>query len=120
MLSVKHYLGSCHCGKVQFEINCEEITQAYRCNCSICRRKGALMSANYFSPQQMTVTEGKEFLSRYQFGDHDVYHYFCQSCGIYPFHDGPANPEHYRVNLGCIDELVLEQLAVKYIDGASF
>ena len=38
------YQGSCHCGAIKFSYEGEEITQALRCTCSICRRKGALMS----------------------------------------------------------------------------
>ena len=36
------YQGSCHCGKVAFEVE-GEIQGVISCNCSICRRKGALM-----------------------------------------------------------------------------
>ena len=36
------YTGSCHCGHVAFEAE-GEITGLLECNCSICRRKGALM-----------------------------------------------------------------------------
>ena len=37
------YQGSCHCGRVKFEVDTELETTA-RCNCSLCRRKGAIMS----------------------------------------------------------------------------
>lgn len=33
------YKGSCHCGKVAFEVE-GELTGAMACNCSICSRKG--------------------------------------------------------------------------------
>lgn len=36
------YKGSCHCGKIAFEVD-GELTGAMACNCSICSRKGALM-----------------------------------------------------------------------------
>ena len=38
----KTYQGSCHCGKIAFEVE-GELTAATDCNCSICQRKGTLM-----------------------------------------------------------------------------
>ena len=35
---------SCHCGQVQIEINVENFEKLLRCNCSICKRKGSIMS----------------------------------------------------------------------------
>ena len=34
----------CHCGLVEAEINLNELDKILKCNCSICKRKGALMS----------------------------------------------------------------------------
>ena len=34
----------CHCGAVEAEINIEKIEKFLRCNCSLCKRKGAIMS----------------------------------------------------------------------------
>ena len=76
-----------------------------RCNCSICIRKGAVMSSRDLAPEEFDALEGKESLTVYQFGDREVNHYFCSRCGTYPFHDGTAKPGHYRVNLGCVDGL---------------
>ena len=42
MSETKTYSGSCHCGKVRFEMTAE-ITRASACNCSICGRLGWLM-----------------------------------------------------------------------------
>ena len=36
---MKTYQGSCHCGRVRFEVR-TELTRVSECNCSICRRKG--------------------------------------------------------------------------------
>ena len=77
---------------MRFKLRCEGITTGRRCNCSICIRKGAVMSARYFAPEEFEELAGLGSLSLYQFGDHDVNRYFCSTCGIYPFHDGPAKP----------------------------
>jgi hypothetical protein len=42
------YTGSCHCGRVSFEIE-GEMGDALACNCSICQRKGALL---WFVPRR--------------------------------------------------------------------
>ena len=34
----------CHCGQFKAEINIVNLDKVLRCNCSICKRKGALMS----------------------------------------------------------------------------
>ncbi len=120
MPRTKTYSGRCHCGSVRFKFTSDEIKAGLRCNCSICIRKGAVMSAEYISPERFEALEGTEALSVYRFGDHDVNHYFCKRCGIYPFHDLTKQPGHYRVNLGCIDDIDTLALEVSVVDGRSF
>ena len=36
-----NYRGSCHCGRVSFEVQAK-LDYVVECNCSICRRRGAL------------------------------------------------------------------------------
>jgi hypothetical protein len=91
-----------------------------RCNCSICVRRGAVMSVPYYRPEDFEELSGKDALAVYRFGDHLVNHYFCRRCGVYPFHEAIAEPGHLRVNLGCIDGLDVLALPVEIIDGASF
>ena len=78
------------------------------------------MSVTYIPPEDFEEIVGREALHVYRFGDHDVNHYFCPTCGVYPFHEGTAKPGHYRVNLGCIDGLDVLALPVEIIDGRSF
>jgi hypothetical protein len=114
------YSGHCHCGAIRFRVRSEPITEAVRCNCSICIRKSAVMSTRYFSPEEFEELTGLESLSLYRFGDHMVNHLFCKTCGVYPFHDATTNPGHYRLNLGCIDGLDVLSLPVRMLDGKSF
>lgn len=111
------YDGRCHCGAVQFRLRTDEITQGLRCNCSICVRKSAVMSVPYFPPEAFESLSGLDALSRYQWGDLDVSHWFCATCGIYPFHDLVRQPGHYRVNLGCLDGVDPLALPVTVFDG---
>jgi hypothetical protein len=122
------YSGSCHCGAVRFKFKSDEITSGCRCNCSICIRKGIVISSAYIAPDVFEL-EGEESLAIYQFGDKDVYHYFCKTCGICPFNCVASLPANYqggarigdrRVNLGCIDGLDPLALKIEIIDGRSF
>lgn len=129
MAHIKTYSGSCHCGAVRFNFRSEEITSGCRCNCSICVRKGIVMSSNYIGPDDFALLEGTDALSVYQFGDGYVNHLFCKTCGIAPFnavtsvpptYEGPARPGYRRVNLGCIEGLDPFALQIDIIDGRSF
>src|SRR3954469_7119008 len=90
----KNYSGSCHCGAVRFRFRSDEITSGCRCNCSICIRKGVVMSSTYIAPDAFEL-DGEESLAVYQFGDKDVCHYFCKICGISPFSEVAGLPASY-------------------------
>lgn len=85
------------------------------------------MSASYFHASEVEV-EGGEHLARYQFGDKDMNHFFCRTCGIAPFstiaslppdYQGPAKPGDYRLNLGCVEDLDALSLDIQTLDGRS-
>ncbi len=118
---MKTYSGSCHCGNVRFSFDHkEEIISGLYCNCSICKRKGALMTDFVIPPDEFTIELREENdLALYEFGDKAAHHYFCKTCGIYPFHQTLRMPDHYRVNLGCIDEIDSDELETDIFDGRS-
>ena len=94
-----HYQASCHCGAVRFSFATEQpVDKGIRCNCSICARKGALMSLQVFAPEELAIQAEDEALALYQFGDGRAKHFFCRHCGIYPFHETLRAPGKYRVN----------------------
>ncbi len=111
------YNGSCHCGAVSFAFDHEDITGGLRCTCSICRRKGAIMSDFTLPAEALQIRAGPDALGLYQFDTRIAKHFFCRTCGIYPFHETVRKPGEYRVNLGCIDDLDLDVLDVKVFDG---
>ncbi|MEJ2309254.1 MAG: GFA family protein [Gammaproteobacteria bacterium] len=113
-----HYEGCCHCGAVKFAFDSEEpITSGLRCNCSICVRRGAVMSPGVIAQEELTIEAADEALGVYQFGDRTARHYFCRNCGIYPFHETARFPGKLRVNLGCIDALDPLAMDVAVFDG---
>lgn len=118
--TMQTYNAHCHCGKISFRFRSPHIETGRRCNCSICVRKGAVMSTEYIAPEHVENITGSETLSKYQFGDHLVNHYFCSRCGIYPFHESILKPGHYRINLGCVEGIDPLLLKIDLIDGRSF
>ena len=49
---MNEYHGSCHCGAIKWTFLSEEITDGLRCTCSICRRKGAVMTNFTIPPKK--------------------------------------------------------------------
>ncbi|MEX5353801.1 GFA family protein [Pseudomonas juntendi] len=96
------YRAACHCGAVQFSLRLTDGTRtARRCNCSLCRMRGAVVvSANL---GDITITQGGEVLTLYQFNTREAKHYFCSKCGIYTFHQRRSAPDQYGVNVACIE-----------------
>lgn len=110
------YRGSCHCGAVEFEVDAD-LSQVVRCNCSICRRKGAIMCR--VPEQNFTLLKGREDLTLYQFNSMRAEHYFCRHCGIYPYHRTFRDPNMLAINVGCLDGVDPFKLQVKEFDGRS-
>ncbi|MCU7907201.1 MAG: GFA family protein [Candidatus Thiodiazotropha sp. (ex Epidulcina cf. delphinae)] len=113
----EHYQGSCHCGAVRFSFEGDEIDRGIRCNCSICSRKGAMMTLQAIPPAQFTIEAEEGTLELYQFGAKTAKHYFCKQCGIYPFHETARMPGHFRANLGCIEGIDPFSLDAEVFDG---
>ena len=94
----------CHCGKVEAEINVpDQLEKLIKCNCSICKRKGAIMS--FVTNENFKITKGMDKLKVYQFHSKIAKHYFCSDCGIYTHHNPRINPALTGFNIGCIDEI---------------
>ncbi len=113
------YHGSCHCGRISFHFSGPEITSGLRCNCSVCRRKGATMTGYVIAPNDLQIYVEDDALATYEFGEHVARHHFCRHCGIYPFHTTLRKPGYYRVNTGCIDGIDSSKLPFDVFEGAS-
>ena len=98
--------GSCHCGAVTFEIH-GPIRDFRRCDCSICRRKGAIMCTA--DKDQFRLVSGEENLGLYQWNTKTARHYFCRTCGIYTHHWRRSRPE-FGYNIGCIEGVDIRAL----------
>ncbi len=111
--------GSCHCGSIQFTVDAPPPTEAISCNCSHCRRRGALLS--FFPSDKVAVTQGQQDLHTYQFNTHKIDHQFCPNCGIEAFARGakPDGSTMYAVNLRCVPSIDLGALELRMHDGAN-
>ncbi|MEM9604693.1 MAG: GFA family protein [Pseudomonadota bacterium] len=114
-----HHSGRCHCGKIRFQFDADPIESGLRCNCSLCVRKGATMTAFTVAPDALQIDAAPDVLGTYRFGTETATHYFCQRCGIYPFHHPASAPTHYRINIGCLDGVDAAALPFSVYDGAS-
>lgn len=93
---------TCHCGAVILELDLPDgIVNPRRCDCSICRRKGAVVAS--VPLDGIRIVSGAEHLTLYQFNTHTAKHYFCSHCGIYTHHQRRSNPEEYGYNVGCLE-----------------
>ena len=110
--------GSCHCGKVAFEVE-GAIESVLSCNCSMCQRKGALL---WFVPRaRLQVTRGADALATYTFNRHVIQHRFCAACGIHPFGEGvdPKGEAMAAINVRCLEDVDLDAIPVHHYDGRS-
>ncbi|MFB2650618.1 GFA family protein [Shewanella mangrovisoli] len=100
-IQAKH-LASCHCGAVVLELSLPNgIEKPRRCDCSICRRKGAIVGSVPLAG--LKIIKGEEVLKCYEFNTKTAKHYFCSVCGIYTHHQRRSNPNEYGYNLGCLE-----------------
>jgi hypothetical protein len=73
---MQKYHGSCHCGAVHFEIE-TDFPELTMCDCSICRRKNALMVKVHEC--QFRLIAGEDALVEYQFHTMTARHFSAKS-----------------------------------------
>ena len=119
-MSTIEYKGRCHCGTVRFSFRSPEITTAARCNCSLCLRRGAVLSPRYIPKADFTPHADLRDMNVYLWNEQVLANYFCRNCGIFTYiGDGEDAKDGYRVNLGCVEGLDVFALDIRIIDGKS-
>ncbi|HSC67366.1 MAG TPA: GFA family protein [Cellvibrio sp.] len=113
------YHGSCHCGNIKFEVE-GNIDSAISCNCSICQRKGLLLS--FFPADQFTLLSSGENVGSYTFNKHVIRHKFCQVCGVSPYSEGrdPEGNQMVAVNIRCLENVELEKIPLHPVNGRAY
>jgi hypothetical protein len=101
LIKARHRL-SCHCGAVVLELELPDgIVDPRRCNCSMCRRRGAIAASVPLAG--LHVVQGEDALREYRFNTRTARHFFCGHCGIYTHHQRRSNPTQYGYNVGCLE-----------------
>ncbi|EOX4927972.1 GFA family protein [Vibrio alginolyticus] len=110
---------SCHCGKVELELALPNgIEKPRRCDCSMCRRRGAIVASVPLNG--IRIVQGEDILKQYQFNTHTAKHFFCGECGIYTHHQRRSDPSEYGYNVGCLEGVNPYELgAIEVMDGVN-
>ena len=112
------YTGSCHCGKVAFEVE-GTLEQVMECNCSHCSRKGYLLW--FVDRDKLDLRTPESELATYLFNKHHIQHRFCPNCGCAPFGMGQdrSGTAKAAINVRCLENVDLKALRVIPVDGRS-
>lgn len=110
---------TCHCGAVELavELSDDEIAEAFRCDCSFCSRRGALVAP--VPGSALRIVRGAGALSSYKWGTGAAEHFFCATCGIYTHHRRRVDPSGFGVNVAAIEGVDVRKLRGGWSDGRS-
>jgi hypothetical protein len=124
-------IASCHCGATQIELP-EPPTRAAECNCTYCRRTGALW--RYYEPGLIVVRSTDDSVYAPNFMEH----HFCSVCGMQTWGDAPdwgslynldGTPKEgveastiptkrmHQVNIRLVDGLDVSTIEIEKLDG---
>ena len=111
----KTYQGSCHCGKVRFEVDLN-LDHVRVCDCSLCRRRGALN--HRVEESQLRLLTPLENLTLYQWHTKTAKDYFCPVCGILPFRRPRRATHLWAINVRCLERVDLESIPIEHVHGS--
>jgi hypothetical protein len=111
---------------VRFEIEAD-IDHVRSCDCSICRRRGALIVR--VDAAQFRLLSDWDALMTYRWGSGTATDYICKTCGILPFRkpslptaeetQAGMQPFHgWAVNARCLEDFDLDSVPVRKIHGS--
>jgi hypothetical protein len=111
------FTANCHCVKVRIEIP-ELPNTVISCNCSICRRYGALWA--HFTRDQVRLDAEADTLCSYRWGDRTIDFWHCTSCGCVTHYTSIDEQPGSRfvVNARMLSPDLLQTLPVRHFDGA--
>jgi len=113
------YSGSCHCGRITFDVE-GEFAEVKECNCSHCSRKGYLLWL--VAREQRRLKSGEGEYAAYQFNRHVISHHFCPICGCAPFAtaNAPSGKPTAAINVRCLEGVDLGSVKRVAVNGRSF
>ena len=108
---------SCHWGAVVIEAD-RRPRSVTSCNCSICRRLGALWA--YYTRTTARIVSGADSVSAYIWGDKMIAFHRCRTCGCCThYEDAEKGADgRFAINGRCFAPEDLAPIAVRHFDGA--
>jgi hypothetical protein len=112
------HAGSCHCGRVRFEVRTPADAELLDCNCSMCRRSAYLHLI--VGAADFRLLAGDDDLVEYAFGTGVAKHRFCRHCGVKSFYVPRSHPDGYSVNARCLDPAAIASMTTRSYDGRNW
>jgi hypothetical protein len=92
MSVLKAYPGSCHCGKVQYQLKLkfppdmtsmrnEDTIRIYKCNCTVCQKMGFFHCRPITPAEDFILMSDPTELGEYRASTKKCAWYFCKDCG---------------------------------------
>jgi len=106
--------GSCHCGKITFEISTKP-AYLVSCNCSICRKLSALWT--YSPPDEIKLNAPEGATVEYLWGDKGIIFHTCNTCGC-TTHYTSVKGTRFAVNTHLAEPSEIKDLRIRHFDGA--
>jgi hypothetical protein len=100
---------------VRFRVRAE-LNHVRVCDCSICRRRGALN--HRVEEKDFDLLTPIEELTAYKFHPRQATDYFCPVCGILPFRRPRTAPHLWTINVRCLEGVDLDALPVRHVYGS--
>lgn len=108
---------TCHCGAVRLEVaRAPQVVTS--CNCSICRRLGALWA--YYTGKSVTPAFARDAVVAYVWNDRVIEFYHCRTCGCATHYESTRKgpDERIAINVRCFPPDELAAVRVRRFDGA--
>ena len=108
---------TCHCGNIRIETS-RKPSVMRECNCSICRRYGAIWA--YYSRKTVKISSKPGTTSAYLWRDRVIEFYHCNVCGCITHYEGADKREGSRVavNARMLPPEIISDIPIKLFDGA--
>jgi hypothetical protein len=110
---------SCHCGavKLQVPVAPEEIAS---CNCSLCTKLAWLGA--YYNPADVNLITSRESIDTYIWGDRSIRICRCKICGCTTHWESIDSEltDRMGINVRMMTGIDLDNIPIRYVDGASF
>ena len=108
---------ACHCGAIVIEIP-DVPDKVVECNCSICRRLGALWV--YRPPEEVALLHNGGATCTYVWGERRIEFHTCRICGCTTHWENlqPQDDSVMAVNVRLVDPVQTSDLRIRRFDGA--